>query len=106
MGGLTQGANGGVSIDADGGLTYRPHPGFVGADRFTYTLVDRQGGVTPVAVNVTVTAVPDALPRTGIGGGADVPASPRPLLLLQFAGAGVVATLRARSRRRSRETKR
>ena len=67
---VTQGASGTVTSDRDGTLTYAPHPGFAGVDRFTYTLADRHGVVTTVAVTVTVAAIPSGLPNTGAGGAA------------------------------------
>lgn len=40
---MTDGAHGTVRMDDRGALIYRPEPGFVGTDRFTYTLRDAAG---------------------------------------------------------------
>lgn len=47
-------AHGTVSIDALGRLTYVPAPGFVGADLFTYTITDGQGGTATGRVTVQI----------------------------------------------------
>ena len=56
---VTQGANGAVAI-APGGVTYTPNADYAGADSFTYTVSDGQGGSATAAVSVTVTSVNDA----------------------------------------------
>ncbi|MCU8106942.1 type I secretion C-terminal target domain-containing protein, partial [Shewanella sp. SM101] len=51
--GVTNGANGTVTINADGTVTYTPSANFHGTDSFTYTVTS--GGVTETTtVNVTV----------------------------------------------------
>ena len=61
---VTQGANGSVTLLADGTVTYTPNANFNGPDSFTYTITS--GGVTETAtVTVTVTAVNDATVVTG-----------------------------------------
>jgi hypothetical protein len=56
---VTQGANGSVTDNGDGTLTYTPDPDWNGVDSFTYTVSD--GELTDTAtVTVTVTAVNDA----------------------------------------------
>jgi VCBS repeat-containing protein len=56
---VTQGANGSVSANADGTVTYVPSLNFHGIDSFTYTVSD--GELTDTAsVTVTVTPVNDA----------------------------------------------
>ena len=56
---VTQGANGSVSINADGTVGYTPGPNFNGSDSFTYELSD--GALTDTAaVSITVLAVNDA----------------------------------------------
>src|SRR4029079_9067712 len=56
--GVTQGANGTVTNNNDGTVTYTPHADFNGTDSYTYTVTS--GGVTETAtVNVTVNAVAD-----------------------------------------------
>jgi hypothetical protein len=57
---VTQGANGSVAITGGGtGLTYTPNANFFGADSFTYTINDGNGGTDTATVNVTVTSVND-----------------------------------------------
>ena len=60
--GTTPPANGTVTINPDGSITYMPNPGFVGTDTFTYTVTS--GGVTETTT-VTVQVLPgtqDGLP--------------------------------------------
>lgn len=52
---VTQGANGVVAIiDGGSALTYAPNGGFSGADIFTYTVSDGNGGLATASVRVTV----------------------------------------------------
>ena len=77
---VTQGAEGTVVINPGGAsLTYTPRFGFVGTDRFTYTIANRQGrsAIGTVTVRVVPPAAPQpgvpppaAPPRSGDGGGA------------------------------------
>ncbi len=53
--GNTQPAHGSVTVNADGSFTYTPTAGYVGNDRFTYTLTNAAGSSTGT-VNITVTA--------------------------------------------------
>jgi hypothetical protein len=56
---VTQGANGSVTDNGDGTITYTPDPDWNGVDSYTYTVSD--GELTDTAtVTVTVTAVNDA----------------------------------------------
>ena len=55
-----QGAHGSVSINPDGSVRYDPNANYSGADSFTYTLSDGNGGTDTATVNVTVTPVNDA----------------------------------------------
>jgi uncharacterized delta-60 repeat protein/CSLREA domain-containing protein len=56
---VTQGANGSVTDNGDGTITYTPDPDWNGVDSYTYTVSD--GALTDTAtVTVTVTAVNDA----------------------------------------------
>jgi VCBS repeat-containing protein len=56
----TQGANGSVSINTDGTLTYTSNRNFCGTDTFTYTVSDGKGGIGTATVSVLVEAVNDA----------------------------------------------
>lgn len=47
-------ANGSVVINADGTITYRSNPGFVGQDTITYTIDDGNGGTDSATVSVDV----------------------------------------------------
>jgi len=51
---FTPGAGGSVSNNGNGTLSYLPNPGFTGADRFGYTVVEDQGGTNSAAVSVVV----------------------------------------------------
>jgi len=52
--GVTQPANGQVTINNDGSITYLSATGFEGSDSFTYTISDGDGGESTATVNVTV----------------------------------------------------
>ena len=54
---FTQGANGTVSDNGDGTLTYTPSGVTTGDDSFTYTVSDGNGGTDTATVNVNVTRV-------------------------------------------------
>ena len=54
--GTTTPANGSVTINADGTITYTPNSGFVGTDTFDYTVSDGQGGTVTATVTVEVGA--------------------------------------------------
>ena len=64
--GVTQGSHGSVTINAAGTVTYAPGLDFNGADSFTYTVGDGQGGTAAAVVNVAVTSVND-LPAANAG---------------------------------------
>ena len=51
---VTQGAHGGVTLNADNTLTYTPAPGFVGTDGFTYVSSDGIANSNPGLVIVVV----------------------------------------------------
>jgi VCBS repeat-containing protein len=55
---FTQGANGSVTENADGTISYTPAAGFSGSDSFTYVVGDGNGGFATAAVSVIVTADP------------------------------------------------
>ncbi|MFK7877331.1 MAG: tandem-95 repeat protein, partial [Paracoccaceae bacterium] len=57
---VTQGANGSVTIEADGRLTYTPDSDFNGNDSFSYTVADPSGATSTATVDVTVGPVNDA----------------------------------------------
>jgi len=57
---VTQGKNGSVGINSDNTLSYTPNENFYGADAFTYTISDGNGGTDAAAVRVKVEAVNDA----------------------------------------------
>ena len=63
--GTTAPANGSVTINADGTVTYTPNTGFTGTDTFDYTVSDGQGGTVTATVTVEVGAtVPAGLPQS------------------------------------------
>jgi VCBS repeat-containing protein len=53
-------ANGSVTVNPDGSYTYTPNANFNGADSFTVTVSDGNGGSVLVTIPVTVTPVNDA----------------------------------------------
>ena len=53
-------ANGAVTINIDGTLTYVPAANFNGSDTITYTISDGQGGLSTATVTITVAAANDA----------------------------------------------
>ena len=56
---VTDPANGSVTVEDDGSLTYyAPAPGFKGPDNFTYTISDGNGGTATATVRVTVRNAP------------------------------------------------
>ncbi len=57
--GVTQGLSGSVTIVGGTTVTYTPNANFFGADSFTYTVSDGNGGTASATVNVTVTPVND-----------------------------------------------
>ncbi len=58
MGAVSQAANGAVTIDGDGTVTYTPNAGFSGVDGFTYQAGDPSGATSgPVSVTITVESV-------------------------------------------------
>ncbi|WP_157888302.1 cadherin-like domain-containing protein, partial [Neptunicoccus sediminis] len=56
----TDGANGAVTMAADGSYSYTPDGDFNGSDSFTYTVSDGNGGIDTQTVTITVNAVNDA----------------------------------------------
>jgi VCBS repeat-containing protein len=56
---VEQGANGSVTINADGTVTYTPKANFHGSDSFNYSISDGNGGTSGAFVQVTVQPVND-----------------------------------------------
>lgn len=56
----TDGANGTVSLNGDGTVTYTPDADFNGVDSFTYTVSDGNGGFDTATVDVVINPVNDA----------------------------------------------
>jgi VCBS repeat-containing protein len=56
---ITSPTNGSVTVNPNGSVTYKPTTGYVGSDRFTYTVRDNDGTVSNVAtVDISVIANP------------------------------------------------
>lgn len=94
-----QPAHGGVSINPDGTATYTPEPGFIGEDRFGYTVTGADGRPVPGTVTVTVVEpLTSTLITAPVGAAA----------LMLFAGASAIRVRRRERRpaRRSRATTR
>ena len=64
---VAQPANGTVTVNSDGTVTYTPNSGYNGPDSFEYTVSDGNGGTDTATVRVTVTPVAPAntAPRAG-----------------------------------------
>ncbi|CAN0603922.1 unnamed protein product, partial [Ectocarpus sp. 12 AP-2014] len=62
--GTTDPANGTVTINPDGTITYTPDPGFIGEDTFTYTICDDGNPQLCDTATVTVTVQPTGYPNT------------------------------------------
>ncbi len=45
--------NGTLTLNADGGFTYRPNKHFTGSDSFTYVALDGNGGSDTATVAIT-----------------------------------------------------
>ncbi len=54
--GFSNPTHGSVSHDGSGSFTYTPEVGYLGADAFTYTVSDPNGGADTAIVNITVSA--------------------------------------------------
>ncbi|WP_158618119.1 Ig-like domain-containing protein [Chitinophaga lutea] len=61
----TEPANGTVIVNPDGSYMYTPKADYVGADHFTITVSDGNGGTATATVNITVTPVNDSPTGTG-----------------------------------------
>ncbi|MDR4468493.1 MAG: Ig-like domain-containing protein [Nitrospira sp.] len=64
--GLATTAGGSVDILADGSFTYTPAANYFGADSFSYTLQDGQGGSDTGLVNLTINQVTSPPPSSNI----------------------------------------
>ncbi|WP_178988292.1 Ig-like domain-containing protein [Winogradskyella schleiferi] len=60
----TDPANGSVTLNPDGTITYIPDTGFIGEDAFTYTICDDGNPQLCDTATVTVTVQPNAYPNT------------------------------------------
>jgi len=89
---VTQGSHGQVAINNDDTITYTPGAGFVGADQFTYTISDGQGGTDTATVAVTVTAAPD-LPLIQVGNHVLLPNTPGQQIEIWVSGGQLVQGL-------------
>jgi large repetitive protein len=65
--GVSTPANGTVTINPDGTLTYQPNPGFFGEETLTYTVADGSGGESTATVVFRVNAPPTAADDTVTG---------------------------------------
>ena len=54
---ITSANSGNVTLNANGGFTYNPAPGFEGTDTFTYTLNDGEGNTDTATVSFTVSGM-------------------------------------------------
>jgi len=68
---VTDPANGSVTVNADGTITYTPDSNFNGTDTFTYTISDGEGGVDTATVTVVVD--PDNDAPTAVDDGSSTP---------------------------------
>jgi hypothetical protein len=83
----TDGAKGAVTITAGGAaVTYKPYANKYGADSFTYTISDGNGGTDVGTVNVTISAVND--PPNAVNDGV-----PTPFKVYRAAGARSIPVL-------------
>lgn len=55
---LTLPAHGGLTLNADGSLTYTPDPGHIGEDGFAYTIGDGRGGTAEGEIRIVITGQP------------------------------------------------
>ncbi len=67
LSGVTPGSAGGfIEIDTSTLVRYRPAPGFVGVETFTYTIRDGSGNTATATVTVTVSVADTDNPRSGV----------------------------------------
>ncbi len=60
---VVQPANGTVTVNPDGTLTFLPDAGFTGTETITYTISDGQGGTSTATITVAVGAPPAGAPE-------------------------------------------
>ena len=70
---VSQGANGTVIVGTGGNVIYTPDGDYTGADSFTYTIADGNGGTALGSVDVTVNEVADPVSSVSIEVGAGNP---------------------------------
>jgi nitrous oxidase accessory protein NosD len=58
----TDPANGSITINADGTISYTPNAGYVGADSFDYSISDGRGGAASASISVNVLPAPNRPP--------------------------------------------
>ena len=68
---FTQGSHGSVTLGDNGAFTYTPTANYYGADSFTYTVSDGQGGAATATVNVTIASVNDVPTAQDIAAATD-----------------------------------
>ncbi len=81
----TQPANGTLTVNADGSLSYKPNANYNGQDSFTYTVSDGKGGTATATVTLSVVSVNDAPAAANDTYSTDEDAE------LEIAAAGVLA---------------
>ncbi len=79
LSGVSEAANGTVSSNANGTLTYTPKAGFSGNDSFSYSISDGKGGSNTATVGVVV----NAAPPTGGGSGSGSSGSPASVVRIE-----------------------
>lgn len=79
--------NGRLTLNADGGFTYQPNPGFAGTDKFTYHASD--GALESAETAVTI-AVKGAIPITDFAPKAGAPGAVITVTGQEFTGARLV----------------
>lgn len=65
-------ATNGAIMNNGNNVSYTPNPNYFGADSFTYTISDGNGGTDTATVNITVTDVPDNTPPNAVDDSATV----------------------------------
>ena len=71
----TTAANGSAVVSSNGTFSYTPNTGWTGADSFTYTVDDGNGGINTHVVSVNVASNSSPPP---VGGGGTTPPGPEP----------------------------